>query len=122
MLSDVPFPRLALHFGKPDADRAPMEIDAEEFVGVKGFKAKGKRLTTFNVKSVEELEPTRQPEEPVEEVDDGSAEGETQVEQSPVENAPEPESENLDPDKGKSQQQIIDEMTGQLSLSFGDDI
>ena len=26
--------------------------------------------------------------------------------------------ENLDPDAGKSQQQIIDEMTGQLSFDF----
>ena len=30
--------------------------------------------------------------------------------------APEDEPENLDPDKGKSQQQVIDEMTGQLEL------
>ena len=30
--------------------------------------------------------------------------------------APEGEPENLDPDKGKSQQQVIDEMTGQLEL------
>ena len=31
-----------------------------------------------------------------------------------------PEDENLDPDAGKSQRQVIDEITGQLSL-FGDD-
>ena len=30
------------------------------------------------------------------------------------------ENENLDPDAGKSQQQVIDEITGQLNL-FGDE-
>ena len=49
-----------------------MEIDAEEFVGVKGFKARGKRVSNYLVESVEELEPTRfapenetTPEEPI---------------------------------------------------------
>ena len=32
-------------------------MDASEFVGVKSFKAKGKRLTTFTVDKIEELEP-----------------------------------------------------------------
>jgi topoisomerase-4 subunit A len=34
---------------------------------VKGYKAKGKRITTFKVGEVVELEPLRQPEEVVEE-------------------------------------------------------
>ena len=34
--------------------------------------------------------------------------------------AEEPKPENLDPDAGKTQQQVIDEITGQLSL-FGDE-
>ena len=39
-----------------------MIIEASDFVGVKSFKAKGKRLTTFTVEHIEELEPTRMPE------------------------------------------------------------
>ena len=39
-----------------------MIIEADEFVTVKGFKAKGKRLTTNAVESIKELEPLRVPE------------------------------------------------------------
>jgi len=62
LLTDTPYPRLLFTFGGDDDFREPMEIDAEQFVGVKGFKAKGKRVTTWNVEKVEELEPTRFPE------------------------------------------------------------
>jgi len=34
-------------------------VDAEEFIGVKSYKAKGKRLTTFEVETINELEPIR---------------------------------------------------------------
>ena len=39
-----------------------MEIDAEQFIAVKGFKAKGKRICTWNIQQIEELEPQRFPE------------------------------------------------------------
>ena len=94
----------------PDAARGTEEIDAEQFVGVKGFKAKGKRLTTWTVDKIEELEPTRFPEE--EKGDDESNEDDVQEENS----AATEKEENLDPDAGKSQQQVIDEITGQLNL------
>ena len=68
-LSDQPYPRIKVVFGGSDKERAPMEIDVEEFVAIKGFKAKGKRITTWHVDHVEELEPTRQPE-PEDEPDD----------------------------------------------------
>ncbi len=101
LLTDTPYPRVKVTFGGNDSFREPMEIDCEEFVAVKGFKAKGKRITTFNVANVEELEPLRQPEEPTPPSDDSSSED---------------EEENLDPDAGKSQQEIIDELTGQQRL------
>ena len=66
ILTDVPYPRIRVTLGGPDAYRDPIEIDAEEFVAVKGFKAKGKRVTTCTIESVEELEPTRFPEPPAE--------------------------------------------------------
>ena len=105
LLTDTPYPRFEVTMTPTvGADgsitqRAPMEIDAEEFISVKGFKAKGKRVTTLDVDGVKELEPTRFPEPETDDNDDDNE-----------------EQENLDPDAGKSQQQVIDEMTGQLNL------
>jgi topoisomerase-4 subunit A len=57
LLTKTPHPRLLVKFGGNDKDRLPIEIDVEEFIGVKSYKAKGKRLTTYQFKKVEELEP-----------------------------------------------------------------
>ena len=62
LLSDVVYPRLLVTYGDSDAFREPLEVDAETFIGVKSFKAKGKRLTTCHVAAIEELEPLRFPE------------------------------------------------------------
>ena len=69
LLTDTPYPRLEVTFGGADAERPALEIDAEQFIAVKSFKAKGKRISTFDIASVSELEPTRfpEPEEPEEE-------------------------------------------------------
>ncbi len=109
LLTDTAYPRILVTFGGADEPRPPMEIDAESFIAVKGFKAKGKRITTFHIGNIEELEPLRMPE-PKNEGD--NEEAETQVE----------EEENLDPDAGKNQQQIIDEITGQLNLFTDEDL
>ena len=106
LLSDVFYPRLKVTFAGHDSFRDTIEIDVDEFIGVKGFKAKGKRISTYQIGTIEELEPTRFPEK-----------NETPNDETGNE---EEEIENLDPDAGKSQQQVIDEMTGQLSL-FSDD-
>ena len=103
LLTDTPFPRLLVVYGGNDAFRGQEEIDVEQFISVKGFKAKGKRLTTFQLERIEELEPLRQPE----------PEEETETDDE--------EPENLDPDAGKSQQQVLDELTGQLSLFPNDE-
>ena len=63
LLSDTPYPRIQLTYGGADEFRGSEEIDAEQFIAVKGYKAKGKRLTTYCLESVVELEPTRFPEE-----------------------------------------------------------
>ena len=110
LLTDVAFPRIQITYGGADASRGTEEVDAEQFVGVKGFKAKGKRLTTWTVDKIEELEPSRFPEKKKEE--EGDSEDDQQEENPTMGN----EEENLDPDAGKSQQQVIDEITGQLNL------
>ena len=110
LLTDKTYPRILVTYGGVDALRPQEEIDAESFVGQKSFKAKGKRLTNWTVERIEELEPLRHPE-PEEQADE------------PAEGTSTPqEEENLDPDKGKSQQQVIDEITGQLSLFSEDDM
>lgn len=115
-LTDVVFPRLLVTFGGNDATRPAQEIDVEEFIAVKGFKAKGKRITTWEVDKIEELEPTRFPEPPADERDnDQEEEGEGQEDADANE-------ENLDPDAGKSQQQVIDEISGQLNLFSDEDL
>ena len=108
-LTDESYPRFRITFGGNDAYRDPMEVDAEEFIAVKGFKAKGKRLTTWTVDSIEQIESLKR---------DG---GDGDDDEADGDEAPDaPENENLDPDAGKSQQQVIDEITGQLNL-FGEE-
>ncbi len=83
LLSDEAYPRIEVVFGGHDAFREPMTIDAEEFIGVKSFKARGKRLTTFEVETINELEPTHVPpkEEPQDGDDDTSEESGDTAEQ-----------------------------------------
>jgi len=101
LLTDTVYPLIRVTYGGADAFRGAEEIDAEQFIAVKGFKAKGKRLSTYQIESIEELEPVRFPEKP--------------------DNPDNPEDandseEDVDPDAGKSEQQVRDELTGQLRL------
>lgn len=64
LLTDTYYPRLQVSFGGADSIRPDLEIDAEEFIAVKSFKAKGKRISTFTIDTITELEPTRFPPEP----------------------------------------------------------
>lgn len=56
-ITDTPHARLEVSFGGDDAQREPMIVDVDEFVGVKSFRAKGKRLTTWQLDKIVELEP-----------------------------------------------------------------
>ncbi|SFK64347.1 DNA topoisomerase IV subunit A [Porphyromonadaceae bacterium KH3CP3RA] len=62
LLTDTVYPRVKAIFGGHDDFREPLEIDVEEFIGVKSYKAKGKRISNYEVVEVEELEPLRFPE------------------------------------------------------------
>ena len=99
LLTDVVYPRVEAIFGGGDGFREPLEIDVEEFIGVKSFKAKGKRISNYEVKEVKELEPTRFPE-PEEDEKDKPSKVEIEAE--------EPLNIN-DAD-------LLDEITGQMSL------
>lgn len=98
-LTDEHYPRFEVVFGGNDSFREALEIDAEQFIAVKGFKAKGKRVTMYTISAVNHLEPTRFPE-PQEDKNDED----------------EDEPEIVDPDEGKTDGDIIDEITGQMKL------
>jgi len=104
LLTSQVYPRIQVMFGGRDSFREPLLIDVDEFIGVKSFKAKGKRITTFEVEEIVELEPTRFPEPESDATD-------TEEDSSPDEN-----NEIEDPDAGKSEGDIIDEITGQMKL------
>ena len=86
LLTDTPYPRILVTYGGDDAFRGSEEIDAEQFIAVKGYKAKGKRLTTYAIESITELEPIRFPEPPEEpEVPETEEPDEPEVEESEAE-------------------------------------
>lgn len=72
LLSQQVYPRIQVIFGGHDSFREAQIIEASDFVGVKSFKAKGKRLTTYSVDRIKELEPTRMPEPEILEEDNDS--------------------------------------------------
>ncbi len=100
-LSDKSGARFRIEFGGVDSFREPLEVNAAEFIGVKSSKAKGKRLTMFEIGAVVEIEPEPSmdslPEPQSEEVDENLE-----------------ESENIGPDV--SDDEIRDELTGQQRL------
>ncbi len=84
LLTDTAGAVFRVTFGAPDDFREPMEVHATEFIGVKRYTAKGKRLTTWVLADVEETEPDELPqaEEPSEEADTAAAEeSETLIEE-----------------------------------------
>lgn len=63
LLTDDMYPRVKVTLGGADSFREPLIIDAEEYIGTKSFKAKGKRLTTFATEKIEWIEPREVPEQ-----------------------------------------------------------
>ncbi len=95
-LTDTFFPRIEVVFGGNDHFREPQILDVEEFIAVKSFKAKGKRITTYGIETINELEPVRFPE--------------------PQEIPEVPQEIEIEPEEEKSSSDILDEITGQMKL------
>ena len=51
------YPRFEIEFGGKNAERENEIIEVSEFIGVKSYKAKGKRITNYEVGNIIELEP-----------------------------------------------------------------
>ncbi len=100
-LSDAPGARFEVKFGGSDEFRGSIVIDAIEFIGVKSFKAKGKRVSNYNIESITEIEPREieieDPQEPE------IAEGEAPI-----------DGEELEPER--SDDEVRDEINGQQRI------
>ena len=103
LLTNEKYPRFEVKFGGDDSFRENMIVDGEEFIAVKSFHAKGKRLTNYNVETVTELEPRIVEEEPQSQ-DEEPAGGETPALSDEI-----------------SQQEVLDKLTGQTRLFDDED-
>lgn len=56
-LTEVEYPRFEIHFGGKHKERENEIIEVAEFIGVKSYKAKGKRMTSYMVENIMEIEP-----------------------------------------------------------------
>ena len=56
-LTEVEYPRLEIRFGGKNEGRKQEIIEVAEFIGVKSFRAKGRRLSNYSVSDIRELEP-----------------------------------------------------------------
>ena len=104
LLSDEPYARVEVVY----EDETTEEVEAEDFIAVKGVRAKGKRISTGTTTEVHELEPLKQPED---EADDDSDEEDT----------PDEEVESDMDDRAEEEAQVIEEVTRQQRLTFRDD-
>ena len=100
-LSSEPGARFEILFGGADEFRGSMVVAAPEFMSVKSVRAKGKRLTTYEVGEIREIEPIAIAEP---ELDEDAQEENTAGEI--IE----------DPDSGKSSEEVRDEITGQQRM------
>ena len=99
LLTDERYPRFEVKFGGGDSFRENIVLDADEFIGVKSFKAKGKRISNYVIESVTEIEPREVPEDYTEPVGTEINDEDEVHEEKPI-----------------SQQDVLDELTGQKKL------
>lgn len=114
LISGEDYPRIQVEFGGTDEHREALEIDAEEFIGVKSVKARGKRLTTFNIKSITELEPLRFNETDEEETDENDDEELTEGKGTTAKAVT--DNDDINQDDDDNDQDYLDEISGQMKL------
>lgn len=107
LLSDTPGARFEVTFGGGDAFREPMTVDAAEFIGTKSFKAKGKRLTTFEIARIKEIEPNEDVAREEEEADAESIQTESNIQEI---DAPNSDTKEISDDE------LRDEINGQQRI------
>jgi len=131
MLNDDMFPQVSLTFTGKHAERPGEIIDAEEFIAVKGIKAKGKRLSTFEIEKAAFTEPLQKEfpdngDDETEEADSSGEENDIDSNEVTVEQAitdQEPEKPTVTVKTSKIKAEIIDKQSPpvdpkQMSLDF----
>ncbi len=91
-LSEDAYPQVLIEFGGKNEKREPETIDVEQFIGKKGFKAKGKKATTYEVASIKFIEPLEK--EPSAEEDETAQGQEPDMENMAIPDSPAPNSAN----------------------------
>lgn len=109
LLTDEPGARFEVKFGGADEFREPLIIDAIDFIAVKSFKAKGKRVTTYTIDSVTEIEPRETG------LDDEEEET-TSSSQSDMSDPSDPSDPSDDTYTERSDDEVRDEINGQERL------
>ena len=104
-LTDAMGARFEVTLGGIDSVRGSMLVDADDFIAAKSLRAKGKRLTNYEIGSISEIEPRPIPH-PEEQSD-------TPQDEDEVETADPDDCGITDPDDGKSEDEVRDEITGQ---------
>ncbi|MBG0858288.1 MAG: DNA gyrase/topoisomerase IV subunit A [Bacteroidales bacterium] len=56
-ITEVEYPRFEISFGGKHKNRENEIIEVAEFIGVKSYKARGKRLSSYMVENIHEIEP-----------------------------------------------------------------
>ena len=100
-LSDKDGARFLVTFGGADEIRGQLTLDAEDFIAVKSLRAKGKRLTTYEVASITEIEP-REKSDP-ENMAESDGEADTEADEDDTSGA-------------QSDDEVRDELTGQQRI------
>ncbi len=91
----VRYPRLELEFGGKNSERENEIIEVAEFIGVKSWKAKGKRLTNYEVENIKEIEPIIKDEDDKPEPEESENQEIKSIDDIPFEiTRPKPEDEN----------------------------
>ena len=103
LLSSTQGARFRVTFGGDDSFREPLEVDAWDFIGVKSVKARGKRLTTFTIGTIEEIEPRA-----IEESEESSPTDNVAIDDDSTENA--------DTFHETSDEEVRDEINGQTRI------
>lgn len=111
LLTDEPGARFEVKFGGADEFREPLIIDAIDFIAVKSFKAKGKRVTTYTIDSVTEIEPRETGLDDEEETPSSS-----QSDMSDMSDPSDPSDPSDDTYTERSDDEVRDEINGQERL------
>lgn len=100
LLTSDPYPCFEVIFGGADSFRDSLIIDAAGFIGVKSFKARGKRISTYTVQEIKQIESLHPQSDTPEETTD-TAPDEKESESETNEETPHNNNDELDDTPGQ---------------------